>query len=38
MVCQQFGGINGVGFYASSIFDLAGSNTYFSNRNSSFKV
>ncbi|CAK8543430.1 unnamed protein product [Lathyrus sativus] len=24
MVCQQFGGINGVGFYASSIFDLAG--------------
>ncbi|KAL5059535.1 hypothetical protein RYX36_031139 [Vicia faba] len=24
MVCQQFGGINGVGFYASSVFDLAG--------------
>ncbi|CAI8614155.1 unnamed protein product [Vicia faba] len=24
MICQQFGGINGVVFYASSIFDLAG--------------
>ncbi|XP_058738057.1 sugar transporter ERD6-like 7 [Vicia villosa] len=24
MVCQQFGGINGVCFYTSSIFDLAG--------------
>ncbi|KAI5426766.1 sugar transporter ERD6-like 7 [Lathyrus oleraceus] len=24
MVCQQFGGINGIVFYASSIFDLAG--------------
>ncbi|GAU31541.1 hypothetical protein TSUD_333170 [Trifolium subterraneum] len=24
MVCQQLGGINGVGFYTSSIFDLAG--------------
>ncbi|XP_058738049.1 sugar transporter ERD6-like 7 isoform X2 [Vicia villosa] len=24
MVCQQFGGINGVGFYASSVFDQAG--------------
>ncbi|CAI8614142.1 unnamed protein product [Vicia faba] len=24
MICQQFGGINGVSFYTSSIFDLAG--------------
>ncbi|XP_057438833.1 sugar transporter ERD6-like 7 [Lotus japonicus] len=27
MVCQQLGGINGVGFYASSIFQLAGFST-----------